>query len=184
MAIVLTRAQIGAALPLVATGLAQYQWLQARAASVSAFETDAVFRKRFNHFYRVRRAVAWQDAFYTEMSAAKRSGYSFLNVLQHLHTATGRFEASFASKLYATLHPSAPVIDSVVLGNLGLRLPAANHPSRAAAIVAVHASLSALFASYLATTDGRYLVQAFDSMYPAAGITDEKKLDLVLWQSR
>lgn len=184
MPIVLTPAQIGAALPLVARGLAQYQWLQGRAASVTAFESDAPFRKRFNHFYRVRRAPAWQDAFYTEMSAAKRSGFSFLTTLQNLHTATGRYEASFASKLYATLHPSSPVIDSVVLGNLGLRLPAAAQPNRAAAIVAVHGSLSALFASYLASADGKYLVQAFDAMYPSSGITDEKKLDLVLWQTR
>src|SRR5439155_1069029 len=44
----------------------------------------------------------------------KRQPASFGSVLRELHEATGRFEASFASKLVATIRPDTPVIDSVV----------------------------------------------------------------------
>jgi hypothetical protein len=186
MPITLTRAEIDAALPNVATGLSQYQYIQTRAAGLTVFEADHVFRRRFNHFYRVRRAPAWQDAFYALMSVAKGSAVTFRQVVERLHVSTERYEASFASKLFATLHPTSPVIDSVVLKNLGLRLPTstAAHPQRVAGIVQVHVDLTNDFAAFLATAMGAYLVAALDAMYPASGITDEKKLDLVLWQTR
>jgi hypothetical protein len=48
--------------------------------------------------------------------------------------------------VFATLHPSAPVIDSVVLRNLGLRLPPANAPDRMSRIVELYSRLSSLSA--------------------------------------
>jgi hypothetical protein len=186
MPITLTRGQIDAALPSVSIGLHQYQYIQTLAAGLTVFEGALVFRKRFNHFYRVRRAPAWQEDFYALMTAAKGTALTFRQVVERLHVSTGRYEASFASKLFATLHPASPVIDSVVLENLGLRLPTSTeaHPQRIGGIVQVHVALANDFAAFLATPMGVYLVAAFDAMYPASGITDEKKVDLVLWQTR
>ena len=98
--------------------------------------------------------------------------------------ATGRIEASFASKLYATLHPNAPVIDTVVLENLGLRLQSATVPKRLDKVVNIHNCLTKTFANLLATEDGKYLVQSFRAAYPKASVTDEKALELVIWQIR
>ena len=66
------------------------------------------------------------------MECARSGGFDFSLTLVELFAATGRIEASFASKLHATLHPNAPVTDSVVLENLGLRLPAVAVPDRLA----------------------------------------------------
>jgi hypothetical protein len=49
--------------------------------------------------------------------------YLIRSIDEELHRTTGRCEASFASKLSATIGPTMPVIDSVVLRNLNLRLP-------------------------------------------------------------
>lgn len=57
------------------------------------------------------------------MPRPKREALPFHDVLRALHHATGRWEASFASKLVATFDPSKPMIDAVVLTNVGLRLP-------------------------------------------------------------
>ena len=170
----------------MAIGLGQYQNIQTLAAGLTVFEDDFVFRKRLNHFYRVRRAPAWQDAFYALMTVAKGTVVTFRQVVERLHVSTGRYEASFASKLFATLHPTSPVIDSIVLKNLGLRLPTstAAHPQRIGGIVQVHVDLASDFAAFLATPMGVYLVAAFNAIYPASRITDEKKVDLVLWQTR
>jgi hypothetical protein len=118
------------------------------------------------------------------MGDAQKGSYSFKKILVKLCRATGRYEASFSSKLYATLNPTAPVIDSIILKNLRRRLPYANQGKRFERIVELHGELHKELRGYLATADGKFLVGAFDAIYPNSGITNIKKLDLVLWQAR
>ena len=185
MPIELDRQKIDAALPKVAPGLAKYLRIMEFVANVPAFHDDPEFRRSFNGFYRVRRsAQTWQPHFFALMDRARSQGFDFSRTLEELFAATGRIEASFASKLYATLHPNAPVIDSVVLENLGLKLPSAEDPNRQAKVVGIHDALARTFADLLATAEGKYLVAAFRAAYPNASVTDEKALDLVLWQIR
>src|SRR5262245_24080782 len=130
MTINLTKTHIDAVLPKVAKGLQQYVWLQAK-RDAGDLRSDLLFRRQFNHFYRVRRKKEWQDTFYELLESFKGAAVGFPDVFDALYRATGRYEASFASKLLATLNPDMPVIDSIVLGNLKLRLPAAHrHAAR------------------------------------------------------
>lgn len=184
MTIQLTEAEIDAALLKVEPGLKQYMWLQSQVFGRGQFHDDPEFRRRYNHFYRVRRAPAWQNIFFGLMARAKKEQLQFHAVLDLLRQSTGRYESSFASKLIATLNPTKPVIDSVVLKKLGLHLPSYKTADRTAAISSLHQMLETLFAAFLGTDGGKYLVRAFDGLYPDSGITNAKKLDLVLWQSR
>lgn len=184
MPIHLTRPQIDAALPSVADGLARYQWIQTQFASNDEAHDDAGFRRRFNRFYRVRRNAAWQATYYALMGRARRDALQFDAVLESLRRTTDRIEASFASKLIATINPDFPVLDKFVLRNVGQCLPAARRSDRVAEVALLHASLKIAFDEYLRTADGRYLVQAFNRLYPDSGITEVKMLDLVLWQTR
>lgn len=185
MAISLTRTQIDAAIPRVREGLEKYVWLQRNRDAVDV-EVNAEYQRKFNHFYRVRRGATWQGYFYALLQGQKRKGQrvAFRGVLDALYAATNRYEASFASKLVATIDPTKPVIDSVVLRNLGLRLPHASAVNRPSLIEALHKELAAQFKEYLQTSDGRYLVAKFKKIYPNADITEIKMLDLVLWQTR
>lgn len=70
------------------------------------------------------------------------------------------------------------------LENLGLKLPSVTDPNRQAKVVGIHAALTKTFADLLATAEGKYLVASFRTAYPKAAVTDEKALDLVLWQIR
>lgn len=186
MAINLSQQKIDIALPKIQEGLRKYLWLQGEVNKGESFHQDPIFRRRFNHFYRVRRGTDWQDKFYLLMGHAMEKGLNFAVILDELQKATMRLEASFASKLYATINPSAPVIDSIVLGNVGLRLPYFGAPNRATRICQIHGTLENLFDAYLNTSDGVYLINEFDRVYPdaKAKVTDQKKLDLVLWQTR
>lgn len=118
----LTESIIDGALSRIETGLKRYCWIQenVHACNVSR---DYVFQNRFNAFYKVRRGSDWRRNFYTLLEASKASGITFDHALHLLLEQTSRFEASFASKLVATLHPEKPVIDQHVLRNFGLRLP-------------------------------------------------------------
>lgn len=183
MSLTLAAHQIEAALPRVEAGLAKYRWLQNQ-LSVRDVSSDREYQKRFAGFYRVRRNATWRASFFETLELAKRRPLVFEEALRALHVATGRVEASFASKLVATVDPLQPVIDSVVLRNLGLKLPAAGAPDRLRAIANLHTQLSDLFASFLASEPGRALVTQFRRAYPDAGISEIKMLDLVLWQTR
>ena len=184
MTIRLNEAAINRILPRVAGGLRKYIWLQAelRRRDVSG---DREYQKCFNSFYRVRRDSTWQRFFYRILERAKSDRSSLSVVLRELHAATGRVEASFASKLVATIDPREPVIDSVVLKHLGLVLPGRKDlESRIAGIIAVRDAMAAAFAEYFLTAEGRHLLKRFRAVYPEARVTEVKMLDLVLWQKR
>jgi hypothetical protein len=133
----------------------------------------------------VRRDANWQQTFFKLLEEGKTRPPHFEDVLRTLHSETGRVEASFASKLIATLDPSQPVIDSVVLGNLRRKLPPRGDVSaRLGKIIRLHGYLAQTFASYLKTENGRYLVRRFREVYPDTRLSKVKMLDLVLWQTR
>ena len=169
--------------PHVGVGLQQYEWLQARVAAEGDFAQDPEFRRHFNRFYRVRRDPQWRDSFYGLMRRGRRDPLEFRAVLDALHTVTNRYEASFASKLVATLDPSKPVIDRFVLKNTGLRLPAPAAANRAERICQVYEELISGFSAFLNSEPGHYLVDQFKRTYPDATVTNVKMLDLVLWQT-
>jgi hypothetical protein len=183
MTINLNEETIDAALSRLTPYLNAYLWLQTH-RDVCDVRTDASFRKRFNAFYKVRRGSDWQDKFYELLERRKGRASSFAEVLDALHSATGRYEASFASKLLATIDPDMPVIDSIVLRNLDVRLPAYGSDRRRGRIVELHGRLLSSLTVFLKTDVGRYLVRRFRATYPEADVTEIKMLDLVLWQTR
>ncbi len=166
------------------SGLEKYLWIQTQAEGPDEFWMSAEFRKKFNGFYRVRRSEEWQQHFYGLMAHARQDGLGFADILRRLYQATSQHEASFASKLYATLNPGAPVIDAVVLHNLQIKGPLATDSHQGSEWVKLHTSLTLQFEQYMKTANGRYLVNRFRKLYPEAKVTEMKMLDLVLWQTR
>jgi hypothetical protein len=176
--------QLAAALPKVQPGLQKYSAIQALVkGDVTGFK-DPLLRRSYNGFYRVRRGLPWQSVYFDLMHQTQIQGHDFSKVFTALYQSTGRYEASFASKLLATLDTTQPVIDSVVLKNLRCKLPAASSPHRARDIVALHGDLKQNVQSFLSTVEGRALVAQFKASYPVHAISEEKMVDLVLWQMR
>jgi hypothetical protein len=180
----ISKAQLAAALLKVEPGLQKYWAIQQQVTLDTTGFTDPKLRRSYNGFYRVRRGQPWQSIYFNLMHQAQTQTYGFSQVLRALHQSTGRYEASFASKLVATLDTTQPVIDSVVLNNLGCKLPAVNTPNRMQEIESLHCKLQQNIQSFLALTEGRALVSAFKAAYPTFTISEEKMVDLVLWQMR
>jgi hypothetical protein len=180
----LDKAAIDQALPRVAVGLRKYCALQAALATTDVAQ-DRGYQTAFNAFYRVRRGAAWRSAFFALLQQEKSRRQPFAKVLRALHSATGRVEASFASKLAATVDPDKPVIDSFILKNVGLRLPPPGAVEvRLAKVEKLHERLGSEYAEFLDAETGRYLVERFEASYPGRSVTLVKMLDLVLWQTR
>jgi hypothetical protein len=177
------RESINIALTRLGRGLDQYLWIQ-RCVHGCDVSSDREFQRRFNAFYRVRRAVEWRIAFFRLLERSKAAPMSFPDALRALYLATNRVEASFASKLVATLDPGKPVIDRFVLANFGLRLPAAGGASREERIVQVYDSLRSNYDLLLRDPIGALIIDMFDQRYPNSPVSQLKKVDLVLWQIR
>jgi hypothetical protein len=99
-------------------------------------------------------------------------------------TTIGRVEASFASKLVATLDPSKPVIDKFVLKNFALRLPRRGSPDRENKTVDLYHDLCGKYSDFIQSQTGVMIRELFDRRHPGSGISELKKIDLVLWQIR
>ncbi len=183
--ITLNKKQIKESLPRIKKGLEQYLWIQ-KEVELRDVSEDEEFQRRFNYFYKIipHRNKVWQNEFYNLLENSKNTEITFETLLSNLFNKTGKIEASFVSKLMATLNPELPVIDSVVLKNLGLRLPYSYVKNRELLINEIHLKLVDEFANFLKTENGVYLKEQFNLAYPEVGITKIKMLDLVLWQTR
>lgn len=174
---------IDQALLKIEKGLCKYCWIQEHVLNCDV-RTNTEFRTRFNGFYRVRRNTEWQDSYYALMEASKVGRPDFGEILAGLRDRTNMVEASFVSKLVATLDPDRPVIDQFVLANFGMRLPPLYANNRLAKIVALYDKLRAKYRELMAEPAAEIIRRKFVERYPWAQITDLKKVDLVLWQIR
>ena len=174
---------IDCALLRVEEGLKKYLALQ-KDLKTTDVSKDRSFQKRFNHFYKVRRSSEWQTQYYELLQKNKNSNVIFSEVLSAIHKKTGRYEASFASKLVATIHSGQPVIDEFILRNAGLTLPYPKAKNREARMVSVHDELLMKLKEFLRNENGKYHVKQFKAKFQSAKITQIKMVDLVLWQTR
>ncbi|MFD2937859.1 hypothetical protein [Spirosoma flavum] len=183
----LTKLEIDSSLQKVEVGLSKYLIIQEyfKELEDKPLSSNIEFRRRFNGFYRIRQKPAqWYNTFYELLDESRGKSVDFSIILYSLHKATNRYEASFASKLMATLNPQMPVIDSIVLKNLNTRLPYYSDPNRFDNICSLYTEISRCYTEYLQSEQGRYLVTQFRKVYPSSAITEVKMLDLVLWQAR
>jgi len=179
----LTEKQIEEALPKIEKGLRTYCWLQSRLNQCDC-SSDPYFQTTYNRFYRVRRDENWRREYFRILETAKRDGIEFETALLEIYEKTDRIEASFASKLVATLNPDKPVIDKYVLSNFGLRLPYYYDRNRLSKIVNIYYSLVNCYRSFMQKPIVQVLYERFKEHYSWASISDLKKVDLILWQIR
>ena len=61
------------------------------------------FQRAFNGYYRIRRNEAWRNSYYALFLRARAESLDFRQIITDLFQATGNVEASFSSKLLATI---------------------------------------------------------------------------------
>ena len=168
-----------------AWGLDGYAQIQ-REVCETDVSSDAAFQRLYNRFYRVRRNAEWQAVYYEIMQREKASaGLSFGEILREMHERTGNVEASFTSKMIATLDPGRPIWDSIVLERLGLKLGGTTAQERLENAVGVYESIMGWYADYLATDDAARNIALLDELLPDySWLTPVKKVDFLLWSSR
>jgi hypothetical protein len=150
---------------------------------------DKYFQRLYNDFYVVRsREKEWYTAYFTFMQNHKDNvSLTFEETLCHLYNKTGRVEASFSSKLLATVNPQMPIWDTYVLRNTRIAAPKTAQKDRDKQLqesIDVYNLLIGWYNDHLKTKDGKFMVERFDKTYRDNHLTDVKKVDFILWQIR
>jgi hypothetical protein len=147
---------------------------------------DEDFQRRFNGFYRIRqRSAEWYERYYWYMQNLKGQTPTFSDVLRYLYSTLGRYEPSFSSKLVATLNVNAPVWDTFVLGYALIKTPLYSSKTKVDEAEAAYKKLEEWHARHMKSDHGKLIIRTFEEMVPEHGrISDLKKIDFVLWQSR
>jgi hypothetical protein len=149
--------------------------------------SDVQFQKMYNAFYRVRQKQAtWYAAYYQLMQESKGKSPTFHFVLAELSSRLGgAYEPSFSSKLVATLNPWRPVWDKHVLKNTGHTPPSYSSPTKQADAIQAYASINAWYVDFMRTDKAKRWVRLFNENVDLYfKITDIKKVDFILWQTR
>lgn len=183
MKINITQSQIQNALPKIEKGLNQYCWLQSN-YNLQNISTNHIFQTKFNAFYRVRRNELWRNEYYSLFEKSKYLPISFESILQNIYDFSSRIEASFASKLLATIQPDFPILDKFVLENTNLALPKTYEKNRFEKTILVYNALLKQFNDFSQSDDAKYLFTAFYTYYPNIKISQTKMIDFILWQTR
>ena len=113
------------------------------------------FQRMFNGYYKVRRNENWQKEYYAIFTEAKKNpeNYTFERILRKLHEKTRMIEASFSSKMLATIDPSKPIWDQYVLKNLGLQLKGKDAESKLKNAIDLYSKIEDWYNSYLNSSE-------------------------------
>ncbi|MBQ7064696.1 MAG: hypothetical protein IJM90_07390 [Firmicutes bacterium] len=143
------------------------------------------FQRAFNGYYRVRRNEEWRRCFYSLFAKARDNHYSFEQIIEEMFCQTGNVEASFSSKMLATIDASQPIWDQYVLHNLGLRLTGTTKEEKLVNAVSLYGQIEKWYNEYLLSSNARENIVIFDRMFPSyAWLSDTKKIDCLLWKMR
>ncbi len=167
-------------------GLTKYSNIMDEVFDVDVSKNE-LFQKSFNGFYRIRqRPKVFYTTMYEYIETHKHSQVSFEDVLRHFFDKLGRIEASFSSKVAATINPNLPIWDSIILNHLKLKKPGYHLPKdkRLNQTVDLYNSISKFYTDFLKHKLADKMISDFDEQYPKANISNIKKIDLILWQTR
>lgn len=165
-------------------GLIKYYEIQKSFKDTNT-QTDLSFQKKFNGFYRVRRNKQWRKIFFELMENSKNTqDLKFEDILKYIFDKTNRIEASFSSKLIATIDDSMPVLDSFVLSNVDLKLPTYSSKNRIENTIVIYNKLFEKMNDKRNSNEGQIMISKFKETYPTYDISEMKMIDLILWQIR
>jgi hypothetical protein len=164
-------------------GLDKYCFIMNHARNVNVSE-DTEFQRAFDGFYIVRRNSEWRKIYFGIFEKMKSKTPEFCNIIEAMYMETGCVEASFSSKMLATINPEKPIWDQYVLRNLGFNLKN-NKRDRLQEAVSIYHCIENWYREYMLTENARECIEIFNQYLPRyAMISDIKKIDYLLWGTR
>lgn len=150
-------------------------------------ECSDYFIRRYSGFYKLRRNDLFRNKYFELLDSLREKEVEYEDILRAIYDFSGRVEASFSSKLLATVNDKKPIWDVYVLKNLNI-----HNPKNLRGEVKLEACLSAYceiekwYEISIVGIEGKRIIKFFDERFPEYKdcISNEKKIDFVLWSIR
>lgn len=160
-----------------------YRWLQEE-LYLRDVSVDQEYRRKFSSYYIMRYVSReYRDVFFSVFEEIKnKPDISFRDVSYRLYDVDQKHQFSFISKMLHTINPHKPIFDSQVCEVL--RLHRTYQTSLEGKVRQDEDALAHIVKAYsdIKTSDEvRKMLVQMDSFTPGYQITDEKKLDFILW---
>ena len=160
--------------------------------------TDENYQKNYTNYYRVRRDDTWLKKYYEYFEAHKNDeSISFEQILRYLSNIPHKVkkssvnptglatsvEASFSSKMLATINHNYPIWDSQVVRALGIQLDdSLRGEAKIRAYIEAYNELTQEIRAFIDTTEGIGCIKQFDATFPNyTYLNSFKKIDFFLW---
>lgn len=165
-------------------GLKDYNYLINELKNVNV-STDIDYQRTFNSFYKIRRNEDWRKIFYSYFEENKyNKNLTFEDIIRHLYDKTGNVEASFSSKLLATINPKMPIWDQYVVKNINLNLLGNTKEERLQNAIDLYDKIIEEFNILLERGDVQNSIKQIKTLIGEYEIEDVKILDFILWSIR
>jgi hypothetical protein len=142
------------------------------------------YKKAWAGFYRLRfkdKSVAREAVFEILDKYRNTRPLDFRTILVQLQEKTGRLDKFFASKIIATLDQNQVIIDSIVLGELSLKVRKDINPIDSA--VEIYTSISQINSAAIKQEKFITLKSKLAKIVNLEKISDVKLFDMLLWLS-
>ena len=148
-------------------------------------DEDDEFQKCFDTFYRVRRDKKWRNTFYSYFQKAKerRKELYFDEIIDYMYykIKPHSVEASFCSKMLATLNPNMPIIDHFILKRLDLEIKG-NKEEKLRDAKRVYKEIIKKEKELLEDKKYKKMIKDFKLYFNEYDLSDIKILDFILWR--
>ena len=160
-----------------------YIWIQENFYSRNV-ETDVEFQSVYSKYYGMLRftSAEYRNEYFSLLEHLKKKDMSFEELSRKLYSVDKRHELSFISKMMHTVDSSMPIFDSRVKNVL--ELPHAYYGNLSAKIARDQKTLEKIARAYetlLQTEEIQEMLKEMDKMIPEKHISNEKKVDFILW---
>ena len=146
---------------------------------------DEEFQKTFDAFFKVRRDEKWRREYYNYFQKVKNNkDIKFEEILNHLKDSTGNIEASFSSKLLATINPNMPIWDQFVLKYYDIKIEDNNPKERIKDITEKYYEIIEKENEELQKEDIKEAIKQFREDFKEYNLSDIKILDFMIWSNR
>jgi hypothetical protein len=134
----------------------------------------------------VRRNNEWRNKYFSYFEDNKdNKNICFSEIITYLYETTGNIEASFSSKMLATINQDRPIWDQYVLKNLGLELIGKNNIEKLQNAILLYDVIVRWYKDYMSTDNCKECLDLYNRNLPKYSmISDIKKIDFLLWSNR
>ena len=165
-------------------GFNKYKHIMERVRNTDV-SSDEDFQRTFNSYYRIRRNEEWQAIYYDLFETMKDSQPSFEQIIRTLYKNTGNIEASFSSKMLATINSDMPIWDRYVVHNLCLKVKGKTKEEQLSCTVDLYDQMVRWYRTFLDKPNGKECIEEFDRILPEyTWMSSVKKIDFYLWSIR